>query len=70
MQLSTIDDLGSAIANDHYDGVRIASISALGFATYVASQSGAADGVPSLEFDLLFGGGTDSATLVFEPETP
>jgi hypothetical protein len=70
VRLSTIDDLGSAIGNDLFDGLPIAEISALSFATYVEDGAGGAHGVPSLEFEILFGEGTglDTATLVFEPE--
>jgi hypothetical protein len=71
VRLSTIDDLGSAIGNDLFDGLPIAEISALSFATYVEDGAGGVDGVPSLEFEILFGEGIelDSATLVFEPES-
>lgn len=68
VRLSTIDDLGSAMGNDLFDGVSLAEISALGFATYVEDGSGGVDGVPSLEFHILLSGGTDEATLEFEPE--
>ena len=68
-RLATLDDQGSAIGNDLFDGVPIATISTLGFATYVANEHGfdAADGVPSLDLHILLGGGMDDATLVFEP---
>jgi hypothetical protein len=68
VRLSTIEDLGSAIGNILFDGVSLATISALGFATYVEDGAGAQDGVPSLEFHILLGGDTDEATLEFEPE--
>jgi hypothetical protein len=70
VRLSTIDDLGSAIGNDQYDGLPIAEISALSFATYVEDGAGGVGGVPSVEFEILFGEGIelDTATLVFEPE--
>ncbi len=70
VRLSTIDDLGSAIDNDLFDGLPIAEISALSFATYVEDGAGGADGVPSVEFEILFGEGIelDTATLVFEPK--
>ena len=69
VRLSTIDNRGSAIGNDLFDGVPIAAISALGFATYVETGSSAADGVPSLEFTILSGegAGLGDSSLVFEP---
>ncbi len=57
VRLSTIDDLGSAIGNDQFDGLPIAEISALTFATYVEDESGGVDGVPSVEFEIFFGEG-------------
>jgi hypothetical protein len=70
VRLSTVDNHGSAFANDLFDSVPLAEISALNFATFVVDGDAepAPAGVPSLEIHVLLSGGFDSATLVFAPE--
>ena len=70
VRLSTVDNHGSAIANDLFDGVPLADIGTLSFATFVTDGDAdpATAGVPSLEIHVLLSGGFDSATLIFAPE--
>lgn len=67
VRLSTVDNSGSAIGIDRYEGERIAEIVALQFATYVENGSGAEAGAPTLELHVLFNDGVAFTTLVLDP---
>jgi hypothetical protein len=67
VEISTVNMTRSTLANPTYDGLEIADIEALGYATYMQNGSTTGVVVPAIKLPVLFDDGATFTTLVFEP---